>query len=332
MWCAEVLAHGEDKCFTLSDGSERRITHFTPNSPDDPSRTTDSQFDGGHGHIDSMRVSGTWKRVSWGYWTRGGYEIAQNLENDYHECSQPRTPQSPTPPRSSQSSDLSTLAEALDRIIEEDPEPPVDIKIPDPPAPLSPVRELERWEHQFYKGWNLVSFPVLPEEIETLSDLYHHWAFFATHNGHIAVHLDGEWLLYSGENSNPVGEIPLSAHNGLAIRLDWAIYLGVRGVGFENAETIDLHAGVNLVGFRELPFGVSRPSDFLSDIICVVIVTWRGEFYLVDRAGDSGDEPLEPGQAVILIATEPTTLHLSSETNEAMSIQGWGAEKVDDAN
>ena len=208
-----------------------------------------------------------------------------------------------------------------------DSDPPVqetDIEITEPPAP-----ELARWEWQFRKGWNFVSFPVLPVGVETISDLYHHWTFFAAYSADIVMNLDGEWLLYSGVNDGIAGEIPLSAHLGLAVRLDWASWLGVSGVPLPNAGTIDLHPGVNLVGFPDLPLGVSRPSDLLSDVICAVVVTQRGELYLVGRAGDPGDEPLERGQAVILIATQPTTLELKPSTEvNGQSVRGWGAEKV----
>jgi hypothetical protein len=207
----------------------------------------------------------------------------------------------------------------LDLIIEEDPAPPINVEIPEPPV-QPPVPELVWWEHQFYRGWNLVSFPVLPEGVQTIPDLYHHWTFFAAHNGLIVVNLDSDWILYSGTGDEIAGEIPLSAHLGLAVRLDWATYLGVWGVPLPSAETIDLHPGVNLVGFPDLPRGVSRPSDLLSDTICAVIVTRRGELYLVGRAGDSGDEPLEPGQAVILIAIEPTRLVFTESTPSAPSV------------
>ena len=142
------------------------------------------------------------------------------------------------------------------------------------------------------------------EGVETISDLYHRWTFFAAHNADIVTLQDGEWLLYSGTHDSVAGEIPLSANLGLVVRLDWASWLGVRGVPLPNEGTVDLRAGVNLVGFANLHPGVSHPSDLLNDIICAVIVTRRGELYLIGRVGDLGDEPLARGQAVILVATE----------------------------
>ena len=358
MWCADVLAH------------DNPAAHFKPYTAADPcwnNGCKDPEYRGGHGHIDGYvdeNGNGRWdlgEENSWGYWTCDGYKVVVP-ETDCSEpkpqpTAQPRPQPKPQPtvqsepqPRSSSTSTSEPIAVVLDRIIEsdesrpgEDPEPPVDIEIPEPPPP-APAAEKVWWDWQFWRGWNLMYFTVLPDGVETLADLYHHWAFFAAHKAHIVVNIDGEWLLYSGEDSHPVGEIPLSAHLGLAVRLDGAAYLGVRGVPLPIAETIDLHAGANLVGFPVLPADVRVASDLLSDTICAVIVTWRGEFYLVGRAGDSGDEALENGQAVILIVTAPTVLRLSDksrpgvdgtrspdvgiQSNVPTTIQGWGAEKV----
>ena len=318
MWCANVLAH------------DHPAAHFEPYTAADPcwnDACKDSEYRGGHGHIDGYddeNGNGRWdlgEENSWGYWTCGGYKTLVP-ETD---CSEPK-PQ--TQPRSGSTSTSEPIAVVLERIIEEGPEPPVDIEISESLAPV-PVAEKVWWEYQFWRGWNLMSFKVLPDGVETLADLYHHWAFFAAHNAYIVVNLDGEWTLYSGTDGELTGEIPLSAHLGLAVRLDWAAYLGVRGMPLPSAETIDLHAGANLVGFPTLPSDVRVPSDLLAEAICAVIVTRRGEFYLVGRAGDSGDEALRSGDAVILIVTEPTTLRLVDGTRSVpTTIQGWGAEKV----
>ena len=318
MWCADVLAH------------DNPVGHFEPYTAADPcwdDACKDAEYRGGHGHIDDYddeNGNGRWdlgEENSWGYWTCDGYKVVVP-ETD---CSEPK-PQ--TQPRGSSTSTSEPITVVLDRIIEEDPEPPVDIEIPEPPPPAPTVEEVW-WDWQFWQGWNLMYFKVLPDGVETLADLYHHWAFFAAHNAHIVVNIDGEWTLYSGGAGESTGEIPLSAHLGLAVRLDWAAYLGVQGVPLPSAETIDLHAGANLVGFSVLPADVRVPSDLLSDVICAVIVTRRGEFYLIGRVGDSGDDPLKSGEAVILIVTEPMALRLVDGTRSMpTTIQGWGTEKV----
>ena len=336
MWCADVLAHGEGKCQVVVGRRLQQIEHLSGADLD--------------GHLHGHRYMENGEQVASshsGVYLKDGVWVYDNGSktnhaplDDFQECgTRPKPPQtqpqsgstSTSEPRSSSTSISEPIAVVLGLIIKDDPEPSVDIEIPEPPTP-PPAPELVRWEHQFYQGWNLVSFPVLPEGVATLSDLYHHWTFFTAHNGHIVVNLDGEWTLYSGADGEVTGDIPLSAHLGLAVRLDWATYLGVRGVALSSAETIDLHAGTNLVGFPEIPTNFKRPSDFLSDIICAVIVTRRGGGYLVGSAGDSGDEALERGDAVILIATEPTTISLAtpqapSAMRHATLITSWGAMK-----
>ena len=307
LWCADVLAHGNP------------TEHFAPYTAEDPcwgKACLDAQFAGGHGHIDIDHED----KREWGYWTCEGY---QHVDRNAPGCAPPPVPRSEPDTRSE------PIAVVLERVIEDEPEPPVDIEIPE--SPETPVAvELESWEVQFYQGWNLVSFPVLPEGVETISDLYHRWTFFAAHNADIVTLIDQNWVLYNGIGDGVAGEIPLSANLGLVVRLDWASWLGLRGVPLPNEGSVDLRPGVNLVGFADLPFGVKRPSDLLSDVICAAIVTRRGELYLIGRAGDSGDEPLERGQAVILVATEPTTLQLASPTmDQDVSVRGWGAEKLE---
>ena len=207
-----------------------------------------------------------------------------------------------------------------------------EIKIPELPVEL-PVPELVQWEYQFWKGWNLMSFSVLPLGVETVSDLYHEWDFFAAHNADIVVNVDGAWLLYDGTDESVAGEVPLSVNLGMAVRLDWGTYLGVRGISLPNAEIVDLRPGVNLIGFSDSSANVRRPSDFLSDTVYAVVVTREGKFYLVGRAGDSGDELLESGQAVILVSAESGELDLVKSTPSAPSARGgtlvtsWGAMK-----
>ena len=349
LWCADVLAHGEGQCVTdwkgevrLSSGGWVKIDRHL--SGDELTRNG-TVYE--HGHVQQYydRLGNT-THAATGYFA---IDFDGEVSEWHVDCPSPmpsppppqRTPQ-PTTIQETSTESRSTdapIAIVLERIIsardpdlsgedETEPESEVDIEIPKPPE-LPVEKTLERWEVQFYKGWNLVSFPVLPSGVETIADLYHRWDFFSAHNADIFTLIDQNWVLYNGIGDGVAGEIPLSANLGLVVRLDWASWLGVRGVPLPNEGSVDLRPGVNLVGFADLPPGVKRPSDLLSDVICAVVVTRRGALYLIGRAGDSGDEPLERGQAVILVATEPTTLQLTSPTmDEDVSVRGWGAEKA----
>ena len=318
---AKVFAHGNGKCLTDKDGKVKL--------PDDSwvkiiDHLSGDDLDGfAHGHRDQYYDKDDNPTGQ----AKGFFDINfDDADSDYFadcplvrttaEGSHPNTP----PPRSPRSSnDASTLTETLDAIIKDPPELPIDIEIPEPPPPPT-VIELAYWEYQFYKGWNLMSFSVVPEGVETLADLYYQWTFFAAHNAHIVVLIDNCWILYAGEGET--GDIPLSPHMGLAIRLDWSTWLGVRGVRQENSSQIELYAGLNFIGFPQVSESYQRPSDFLSETIIAVLLTQKGKLYLVGRAGDSGDDLLTDGQAVGLMVTQPTTIYL--ETPQAPMAQRVG--------
>ena len=81
--------------------------------------------------------------------------------NRYYADCPTASPPRREPDTRSESQSVSTSTEpiaiTLERIIEEEPEPPVDIEVPEPPE-MPVAVEMERWEVQFYRGWNLVSF------------------------------------------------------------------------------------------------------------------------------------------------------------------------------
>ena len=73
---------------------------------------------------------------------------------------------------------------------------------------------------------------------------------------------------------------------------------------------------------------------FLSDDICLVLITDETGFRLIARTSDPGDELLYPGQGLMLSSTVETQLDLSGSTAAAPQAyrQGtlatsWGAMK-----
>lgn len=312
MWCADVLAH--------SDGNPK--AHFEPYTTQDPcwgNDCNDADFIGGHGHIDAYddeNGNERWdvgEENSWGYWTCGGYKYLVP-ETD---CSEPK-PQLITSTTTTSITRESTESQSTTvLVVEETLEAaqttiPETVEVPEPESPPVEVFETYRWDYQFYKGWNLVVFPALPEGVETIADLYARYAFFGAYNADIVVNLDGMWLKYSGDMESDVGDIPLSPHLGLAIRLDYSAFLGniLRSKTESNETQIVLRAGANLIGFPEVPSQYERPSDLLSRVVIAVILTQEGSLKLVARVGDSGDDPLVDGQAMIVIATEVTLINL----------------------
>ena len=226
---------------------------------------------------------------------------------------------------------------------DEQPAPPDDTSMIDNPAEAvaeaAPV-ELVYHEWTWLKGYNLVSFPVMREGIETVADLYQEYALFNTPQDIIYVAIDGCWFAYNGQDDQSVGDVRITPYLGVLMVMDWTAILGMRGVEQIGDGELELMPGLNVVGLSELPSRYSVPSDFLEiDGIEVAMVTaWNVEkkmsdIHLIGRVGDPGDNPLFRGQAVILIVSTELTLDLSSDVPSAPGVHrtlrtSWGAMKA----
>ena len=251
------------------------------------------------------------------------------------------TPRPTTPrPRTNPTPSASAVIELPDP--DEQPAPPDDTSMIDNPVEAvvetEPV-ELVYHEWTWLKGYNLVSFPVMREGIETVADLYQEYALFNAPQDIIYVAIDGCWFAYNGQEGQVAGEVRITPYLGVVMVMDWTAILGMRGVEQIGDGELELMPGLNVVGLSELPSLYRVPSDFLRiDGIEVVMATaWNDEKKMSDirvigRAGDPGDNPLFRGQAVILIATTQLTLDLSNDVASAPGIHrrlitGWGTMK-----
>ena len=249
----------------------------------------------------------------------------------------PITPRPRTNPRPS----ASAAIELPDP--DEQPEPPDDTSAIDKPVEevveAAPV-ELVYHEWTWLKGYNLVSFPVMREDIETVADLYQAYAIFNAPQDIIYVAIDGCWFGYNGQEGQIAGDVRITPYLGVVMIMDWSLLLGMRGVEQIGDGELELTPGLNVVGLSELPSRYEKPSDFLEiDGIEVVMVTaWNdkkkmSDIRLIGRADDPGDNPLFRGQAVILIASTELTLDLSSDVPSAPGVHrtlrtSWGAMKA----
>ena len=181
------------------------------------------------------------------------------------------------------------------------------------PKPVPPP-VLEKWEIQFWKGWNFVHFPILPIDVKTIKDLYYRWRFMQALDAMIVTFKDGEWAIYRGEADNPAGAIRLTPNHALAIHLRWASWLGVYGIPLKSQDESLVGGYCAGVGFTNLPVSYKRPSDMIPDGAYMnILVEQRGKLYLINKAGDAGDEPLRKGQSVFIFPYKETlTLDLSN--------------------
>ena len=273
------------------------------------------------------------------YNLRGGRCAEESLPS-------PPPPTTPTPrpttprPRTNPTPSASAVIELPDP--DEQPAPPDDTSMIDNPVEAvvetEPV-ELVYHEWTWLKGYNLVSFPVMREGIETVADLYQEYALFNAPQDIIYVAIDGCWFAYNGQEGQVAGEVRITPYLGVVMVMDWTAILGMRGVEQIGDGELELMPGLNVVGLPELPSRYGKPSDFLEvDGIEVVMATaWNDEtkmsdIHVIGRAGDPGDNPLYRGQAVILIATTQLTLDLSNDVASAPGIHrrlitGWGTMK-----
>ena len=225
----------------------------------------------------------------------------------------------------------------------EEPEKPIE-DIVDEEIIEEPEPEYIAWEYGYWlPGVNFVSFPAMKPEIETIADLFAYYSFFEVGVDEIWVLLDGVFHGYNGGEDQVAGDVPIVPYLGVAIVLDRISLLRMPGaVRLIGDGSVDINAGMNLIGLTELPSRFEYPSDLLSvDGVEIVIITHNDptrpidskRYYIIGKKGDAGDElPLYLGQGVLIISSIDTTLDLTEQTPSAPSAlrratMTWGAIK-----
>ena len=285
------------------------------------------------------------------YDLRGGRCAEESLPSPPLPTTLTPPPTTPTPrpttprPRTNPTPSASAVIELPDP--NEQPAPPDNTSMIDNPveAVVEAVVETEPVELVYHewtwrRGYNLVSFPVMREGIETVADLYQEYALFNAPQDIIYVAIDGCWFAYNGQEGQVAGEVRITPYLGVVMVMDWTAILGMHGIEQIGDGELELIPGPNVVGLSELPSLYRIPSDFLriDGIEAVMVTAWDDEkkmsdFSLIGRAGDPGDDALYIGQAVILIASTEITLDLSGDTPSAPGVHrtlrvSWGAMKA----
>ena len=255
-------------------------------------------------------------------------------------------------PPQQRSTSTTYLTETLPEIIL--PDPDAELPTPDDTSAIDDPEEKEiaeivkpvpmvRFEYgQWYKGFNLVSFPVMIPEIVTIADFYNHYSFMESPDDILYVHIDGCWFPYNGQPNQIAGDVIITPYLGILAIMDWSAWWALTGRRIVGDGSVELTLGLNLMGLTELSSRYQVPSDFLKvDGIEAVLTTGKWDaknkintFYVIGRAGDEGDNLLYLGQAVMLIVSEGLTLDLSVDVARAPSVKrrgtlitSWGAMK-----
>ena len=360
-WLMEAWGHGEGKCLTDVDGNVplsnggwvKIIDHLEGADLDGYVHGHRSQYYDKHG---TPTIQST------GFFSIDFDDNDHRFSEFYADCpsaspppvsrptSTPR-PTTPTPrpttprPRTNPTPSASAVIELPDP--DEQPAPPDNTSMIDNPveAVVEAVVETEPVELVYHewtwrRGYNLVSFPVMREGIETVADLYQEYALFNAPQDIIYVAIDGCWFAYNGQEGQVAGEVRITPYLGVVMVMDWAAILGMHGIEQIGDGELELIPGLNVVGLSELPSLYRIPSDFLriDGIEAVMVTAWDDEkkmsdFSLIGRAGDPGDNPLFRGQAVVLIVSTELTLDLNGDTPSAPGVHrtlrvSWGAMKA----
>ena len=246
----------------------------------------------------------------------------------------PTTPTRPTPTRPTTTTTPTSIVPVPTDDMTEEQKDIVEEIIETPPEVVEEVVEDARFIYGYwYKGINLVSFPVLPHGVETIADLFAEYdglfhpyelvseePFVYTGDSIMTV-IDGEWVSYGGEADNPIGDIVIAPYMGFVLLLDYSVWISMDGRRLIGDGMLALEPGLNLVGITEQPIGIAKPSDFLFiDGVCAVIsrvITDLGrdkQWYLVGRVGDPGDEyPVELAKAYLVITTQEGTIEFEQD-------------------
>ena len=321
----KVFAHGDGKCLTDADGNVRLDNGSWVKIID---HLSGDDLDGFvHGHRDQ-------------YYDRHGNPTGQakgffNRDFDdadgdsYADCPPVRTtagathpiprPSTPTTPdrTTTEGSHPSTPTptQNLDEVKEQAPTIPDEIKAEVLDVePIEVTDEREWYDYVFHSSWNFVTFPVLPNGVETLEDFYPH----LYNNPILVVYVGGCWLVYQGEGET--GMIPLTPNMGVAVYAEQAFSVTIFGSRVKASE-LDLMPGGNFVN---VPSDYKLPSDFLGEAIAV-LRELEGKLYLIGRAGDSGNEPFGEGESVFLIVSGTAQAPMAYRASTLAT--SWGAMK-----
>ncbi len=122
------------------------------------------------------------------------------------------------------------------------------------------VKKEDAIAYNLDQGWNLISFPIVSDEIGTAKGLLQKIAESGGYATHVATYSGGKWKMYSQRGdvsfSNDFNILP---GVGYFIRVHTEVRLEIGGNKFEESLPLDLEVGWNLVGF------ISPDNEYTAD-------------------------------------------------------------------
>lgn len=321
--CSDSLAHDDENCSDDPRPDPCLVRHFDPGGEGDPcsnlgpaaQENCGPDYSGGHGHLYRNAVEQEYG--AYWPWTTTDTSTTQSPDPDYGDDDS--TDPVPEP--------VESLAQVLEDIMEDldiDDTPEEQVAVVEPEVDEYPCLQddvpREYHEIQMYKGLNLVSFPVSARGIQTIGDL---WTYQLIRDASV-LGLDDRWSFYDENNDNC-----LTQNKAFVIIKGYATNLGMNGIPFLRDEVVTLSPGLNFVGFPTAPVGVTYISDLLGLGVAVIVSADRGLARTIDRAGDLGDGPLMPNQALFLFVRDTVVLRFERAVPAAPGVKrtvtsSWG--------
>ena len=178
-------------------------------------------------------------------------------------------------------------------------------------------------------GTSLIHVPLkvtavdgVPQTITSVADLYDALGGEETVNLLATYgHQTQQWRSYRGPSSRGTAADPvLTDDTGIMAGIKKTVTLRLSGdaLGTDGTSSITLHPGTNVVGLPLKARNITRVSDLftldgIKDNVTSIIVSDKGKFKIVGRAGDDGDILITGGQAFSLPAQQAATVTISGE-------------------
>ena len=178
-------------------------------------------------------------------------------------------------------------------------------------------------------GISLIHIPLkvtvvdeIEKTIESVGDLYDALGGASVVNFLITYDSQTqEWRsFFVSSDKGTLADVALTDATGIIAGLKAQVSVQLSGdpLGIDGSSTITLSQGLNLVGLPLRDPRISRVSDLfaldgIGGNVPVIILTDRGEFKAVGRAGDPGDIEITGGQSFILTAQRAAMVDISGD-------------------
>ncbi len=145
------------------------------------------------------------------------------------------------------------------------------------------IRKQEMMAYELKKGWNLVSFPIISDDVKTAKNLIDKISDSGGYATHVGTYRDGRWTMYSQRNEYTFSEnFNLIPGAGYFVRVYEGTTLKIKGQKFAESYPLYLDKGWNLIGVisPEKEYSAERLIDTSDeqDVEMDTVTKWDGRY------------------------------------------------------